>query len=275
MRAEGPSGRSEVGTTLGIKVLGRLRRDLKANRFKPGERLHFGRMKEIYDVGVAPLREALSRLTEAGLVVQVGQKGFRAAPASLKDLKDIVEARRFLEVKVFQEAVRHGGEEWEGKIVASFYALSKASRRIPESPADRALWEARHSDFHAALMSGCPSRWLLQLWSVVFDQAERYRRLAIAAGDWSQDEAGDHKRLLDVALDRDVARAGDLLHGHIGVSAMRLMVRIGPALLETTDASARKRPVAKTLSVADQQNSEVRPKRRRSAASKAEKRRLG
>ena len=51
-----------MSTTLAIEVFGRLRHDLKANRFKPGERLDFSRIKEMYEVGVAPLREALSRL---------------------------------------------------------------------------------------------------------------------------------------------------------------------------------------------------------------------
>ena len=91
-----------MSTTLAIEVFGRLRHDLKANRFKPGERLDFSRIKEMYEVGVAPLREALSRLVEAGLVVQVGQKGFRAAPVSFDDLKDVVDTRRFLEVRAFQ-----------------------------------------------------------------------------------------------------------------------------------------------------------------------------
>jgi GntR family transcriptional regulator, carbon starvation induced regulator len=238
----------QVNTTLAIEVFGRLRHDLKANRFKPGERLDFSRIKEMYDVGVAPLREALSRLVEAGLVVQVGQKGFRAAPVSLDDLTDVVDTRRFLEVRAFQESIRLGDDDWEGRIIAAFHGLSKVSQRSPES-LDKAAWEVRHGEFHKALMSACRSRWLLQLWSTVFDQAERYRSLALGIGHWSPDELGDHKQLLDAALARDVEHAGELLHRHIGFSAQRLLEGIRPYLPEEKPVSSRSRRSARDQGV--------------------------
>jgi GntR family transcriptional regulator, carbon starvation induced regulator len=234
----------QVNTTLGIEVFGRLRHDLKANRFKPGERLDFSRIKEMYDVGVAPLREALSRLVEAGLVVQVGQKGFRAAPVSLDDLTDVVDTRRFLEVRAFQESIRLGDDDWEGRIIAAFHGLSKVSQRSSEA-LDKAAWEIRHGEFHKALMSACRSRWLLQLWSTVFDQAERYRSLALGIGHWSPDELGDHKQLLDAALARDIDRAGELLHQHIGFSAQRLLEGIRPFLPEDKPVLSRSRRSAR------------------------------
>jgi GntR family carbon starvation induced transcriptional regulator len=233
-------GERQVSTTLAIEVFGQLRHDLKANRFKPGERLDFSRIKEMYDVGVAPLREALSRLVEAGLVVQVGQKGFRAAPVSLDDLTDVVDTRRFLEVRAFQESVRLGDDDWEGRMIAAFHGLSKVSQRSAET-LDKAAWEIKHGEFHRALMSACRSRWLLQLWSTVFDQAERYRSLALGIGHWSEDELGDHKQLLDAALARDIDRAGELLHRHIGFSAQRLLEGIRPFLPEGKPASGRSR----------------------------------
>jgi GntR family carbon starvation induced transcriptional regulator len=238
-----------VSTTLAIEVFGRLRHDLKANRFKPGERLDFSRIKEMYEVGVAPLREALSRLVEAGLVVQVGQKGFRAAPVSFDDLKDVVDTRRFLEVRAFQESIRLGDDDWEGTIVAAFHGLSKVSQRSSGAP-DAAVWEIKHGEFHRALMSACRSRWLLQLWSTVFDQAERYRSLALGIGHWSSDELGDHRKLLDAALARDADLAGELLHGHIGFSAQRLLEGIRPFLPEDKPVSSRSKRSARSRSTA-------------------------
>lgn len=231
----------EPGATLASQVLVQLREDLKANRFKPEERLRFERMKQIYEVGIAPLREALSRLAETGLVVQVGQKGFRVAPASLDDLRDVNETRRLLEVRAFEEAVISGGDDWEGSIVAAFHQFSKVARRKPANAGERAIWELHHTAFHRALVAGCPNRLILQLWSVVFDKAERYRRLALEVGDLSKDELGDHERLLDAALSRKSERAGELLYRHIGSSAERLMARLGPALRGKSESGGRKR----------------------------------
>lgn len=222
---------NEMATLAGQAFL-RLREDIKANRFKPDEKLRFDRMREIYDIGTAPLREALSRLSEIGLVVQVGQKGFRVAPASLEDLRDVVATRRLLEVQAAQDSVSFGSEDWEAALVASFHRFAKVSRGKPSTPAERALWEERHTDFHKALIAGCPNRWLRHIWSLVFDQAERYRRFAIEVGHWSESEYGDHKMLFDAAIARDADRLGELLSRHIGVSADRLASQIGPSLAE-------------------------------------------
>ncbi len=212
------------------QVFRRLRDDLLANRFQPNEPLRFERMRELYESGIAPLREALSRLSESGLVVQVGQKGFRAAPFSLEDLHDIVETRRKLEVLAAQDAAQNGSEQWESNLVATFHRFGKVSRSKPETVAERAVWEERHTEFHRALIAGCRSRWTQQLWSIVFDHAERYRRSAIGLGHWSENEYADHKLLFDAAINRDPERLGELLHSHIGVSAERLVMHLSPSL---------------------------------------------
>jgi DNA-binding GntR family transcriptional regulator len=236
-----PSG----AKTLAAQVFNRLQSDLKANRFQPGERLRFQAMTSLYEVGIAPLREALSRLSEAGLVVQVGQKGFRVAEATLTDLMDVIETRRFLEVHAFQEAIRHGDERWESEVVASFHRFSKVARHKPSTPEERAAWEERHTNFHQALIAGCPSRWLQQFWSVVFDHAERYRRLAIEVGHWTEDELKDHEDLMNVAIARDAEKAGELLQHHIGQSSDRLLAQILPVLNGENDSPGKGTKAAK------------------------------
>jgi GntR family carbon starvation induced transcriptional regulator len=231
------TGDPKEAATLAEKVFLRLRHDLKANRFKPNERLRFDRMREIYETGTAPLREALSRLSESGLVVQIGQKGFRAAPATMEDLRHVVETRRFLEVRAAQDSVLHGSEEWEAALVATFHRFAKVSRGKPATAAERAVWEERHTEFHRALIAGCPNRWIRHLWSIVFDQAERYRRSAIEVGHWSESEYDDHKQLLDAAVARDVERLCELLSRHIGVSADRLVAHLGPSLAQPLSAA--------------------------------------
>lgn len=236
-------GSDSPPNTLSAAVLSRLREDLKANRFEPGAKLRFEEMREIYQVGLAPLREALMRLAEAGLVVQTGQKGFRVAPASIDDLRDVVETRRFLELRLIEDSIQHGDEDWESRVVASLYRFSKVSKRAPSTPAERAEWERHHTDLHKALVSGAKSRWLSQFWSTVFDQAERYRRLALKGGHWPSDELQRHEELVEAALERNIKKATESLRRHIGGSVERLMPRLEPAA--TGRAGPKRRAKAK------------------------------
>lgn len=199
-------------------VFERLREDLTCNRFKPGDRLKFEDMREKYDVGVGPLREALFRLVGLGLVTQVGQKGFRAALATDTDLAHIIASRKFLEERALLHALSNGDDEWEKGIVVAFHQLKKATRKKPQSEEDYRAWEKLHRAFHFALVSGCGSDWLLNAWNSAFDHAERYRRLAVKHGHWIIDQKADHERLMNAALARDADLVSTIIKRHIGQS---------------------------------------------------------
>jgi GntR family transcriptional regulator, carbon starvation induced regulator len=213
--------------TLAEHVFQRLRDDLKSNKYSPGERLKFEEMQKNYAVSGAPLREALCRLMGLGLVVQIGQKGFRAATVSREDLDHLIATRKFLEDRALQESINNGNEEWEGSLVAAFHRLKKASDFKPTTKAEYLSWERYHGEFHFALLAGCGSPWLLETWRTVFDQAERYRRLAMKSGHWIIDQKADHDRLLKAALARDAVAASKILQRHIGRSAHALPVGHG------------------------------------------------
>lgn len=96
--------------TLADHVFEQLRDDLKPSEFLPGQRLKFDVMCKKYNVGLGPVGEVLCRLLGLGLVVQVGQRGFRAAEALGEDLAHIVANRAFLEERALKASVLNGDE---------------------------------------------------------------------------------------------------------------------------------------------------------------------
>jgi DNA-binding GntR family transcriptional regulator len=213
-------------STLAGQVFERLLDDLKSNQFAPGERLKFEEMRGRYDVGVAPLREALSRLAGLGLVTQIGQKGFRAPEASPEDFRHVIATRKFLEKRALESSIEKGGDAWENELVAMFHQLQKATLTKPRTTKEHSAWERHHTNFHQALVAGCSSAWLLNAWRSAFDQAERYRRLAMKHGHWKINQKDDHERLLKAALSRNAVLALRILENHIGHSADALSEQI-------------------------------------------------
>lgn len=205
--------------TIADHVFELLRDDLKSSEFPPGQRLKFDEMCKKYNVGLGPVREVLCRLSGLGLVVQVGQRGFRAAEALDEDLAHIVANRAFLEERALKASILNGEEQWENAVVVAFHRLSAASRRRPSTAEQRASWEKLHTDFHSALVAGCRSPWLLHAWRTAFDQCERYRRLSMESGHWIVAQKADHAALNDAVLSRDLTRALGILKSHIGLSA--------------------------------------------------------
>ena len=195
----------------------RIRSDILCGNLRPETKLRIDRLRQAYGVGINSLREALTKLTMDGLVEVSGTRGFAVKPISLSDLKDITEMRQFLECRALAQSIEHGDLDWEGRIVAAYHKLSRIEEKLSEDPARYALeWEHRNQEFHSALISSCPSPWLLQFQSIMYNQSQRYRMLSFVEKTIPRDETFlEHKQILDATLARDVPRATDLLHHHI------------------------------------------------------------
>lgn len=219
------SARTEEGRTLAAFVYRRLRADILSSRLPPGTKLHFGRLREDYQVGLSPLREALSRLVASGLVTTVGQRGFRVATASKADLLDVAMVRKELEGSALRKSIAHGDDAWEAQVVAARHRLLLLERGNSEVASEE-FWEERHREFHRALISACNSQWLLHLTALVNDQFDRYRRMAVENSLSQHPTSLEHQEIMEAALARDADRAVHLLGEHID-QALELILSSG------------------------------------------------
>lgn len=214
--------------TLASAVVDRLRGDILHGVLPPGEKLRLEHLAPRYGVGRTPLREACCRLASEGLVTIEDQRGFRVAPISREDLLDLTRTRQQLEPLALRAAIAHGDIGWEGEVTA---ALHRLSRREPTSGSGTLddTWEREHARFHATLLSACGSPWLLKFHAMLFDQTERYRRLAQAYGKARRHVEDEHSALVKATLERNAERACALLTEHIARTT-ELVLSCHPAL---------------------------------------------
>ena len=123
------------GRTLIEAAYATLRSEIIDGTLEPGAKLRTEELRARYDVSGSTIREALTRLLGEALVTSEGQRGFRVAPASLDDFRDLTEVRKLIETEALRQAIAAGGEAWEADIVAAFYRLSKTEERLREDPA--------------------------------------------------------------------------------------------------------------------------------------------
>jgi GntR family carbon starvation induced transcriptional regulator len=217
--------------SLSEEVGNRIRAAIIECKFKPGERLRLEHLCELYGVGFSPVREALSRLCGNGLVVSESQRGFKVAPISLANLKDVTATRQDLEALTLRRAIEEGDAVWEANIVASFHLLSKTPHLLPNNEGLSESWVTAHKNFHFALVSAAQSKLLRQFWFMTFDHADRYRRLAMTLGSHLRDDTTEHRNLMEAVISRDIARSCELSRQHIDTT-LRLVL----TTLSDTDA---------------------------------------
>jgi DNA-binding GntR family transcriptional regulator len=225
--------------TIAQAVQGRLSTDILFGRLAPDDRLRLGPLCETYAVGMSPIREALAQLVGRGLVIQDGQRGFRVAPISRRELDDITATRIRLETMALRDAVRRGDDEWEARILAAHHRLARRPR-TPDALVDEP-WEVLHRCFHLALIEACGSALLLEFCSDLHDRFDRYRRLAVLqAGRHPRITASRHGAIVEAALARDAERAATLLERHIAEAAADV-ARMGAPCFPDGKATAARR----------------------------------
>lgn len=161
------------------KVLESLRHDITTGIFAPGEKLPMKNLKQRYNIGFSPLREALSRLVSHGLVRLEEQCGFSVAPLSLSELYDLYKMRTYIEELALRLSMEHGDDRWEADIVASWHRYEKYIHPNKNKHPDPVQWDSLQKEFLFNLVKACQSPWLLKIRELLYDQAERYRSVCL------------------------------------------------------------------------------------------------
>ncbi|MGO9701298.1 MAG: FCD domain-containing protein [Xanthobacteraceae bacterium] len=215
-----------------------LRRDILECRLLPGSKLRINDIADVAEVSLGAVREALSRLGAEGLVIAESQKGYRVAPLSLEDLRDLTEARIEIERIALFRSIDRGDLEWEAKLVAAWHRLSK----IPEpKPQDRHAqrWLTAHAEFHLALVAACGSNKLLQIRSQLYQQSERYR-LYSGVVDRERDVYVEHQAIFEATIARSGATATEAIERHFRTTAN---IIVGSFVAQAEDGGTRKEAV--------------------------------
>jgi DNA-binding GntR family transcriptional regulator len=206
----------------------RLRDDIIAGTLAPSEKLRIDFLRKTYGYGASALREALSRLVADGLAECEPQRGYWVTPISREELRDITTARQCIEVEALRQSIQHGTLDWEGRVVAACHSLERIETSMLGPTPDAVLgWEQANRQFHMALISGCPSGWLLRFTGSLYDQSHRYRARTV----WRrpvprQGLSAEHKDIIKATLDRAAEPACATLSHHIANTARVVEISI-------------------------------------------------
>jgi GntR family transcriptional regulator, carbon starvation induced regulator len=213
--------------TVNAAVFRQLHDDIVSCRLRPDERLRTESLRELYQVGVSPIREALMRLDSEGLVVLEQNKGFRVAPVSHDHLQDVTRVRIEVERIALRWAIEKGDVRWEADLVASFHRLSHL-KKFNRAQADvNSEWAKEHRAFHDALVSACASPELLGIYANLFAQFERYVALSIMSKAAPRNDVDEHEQIMKAAVSRNANRAIQFLTEHIERTRTRVAKSLG------------------------------------------------
>lgn len=201
--------------TLARTTYDRLRADVLSGRWQPGRKLLMHELREHYQVGASPLREALNRLASEEWVVHSDQRGFSVAQATQEQLDDLVSTRISVESLAMTQAFANRSPAWEEKMVLAFHRLSRTPRSVgADDYEENPEWERLHRAFHVSLLDGCGSPLLLGFCEQLYDQAYRYRQLAARKAYKRRNELDEHHAIFDAVMGANLEEAQRLMAEH-------------------------------------------------------------
>ena len=177
-------------------------------------------------LNLGAVREALARLTSEGLVTQETNKGFRVAPITLAEMEDLTRTRVMIECACLDSAIRNGDLQWEGQVVSATHELLRTPMLTGDPARVNPGWTDAHARFHAALVAGCDSPWLLRLRAMLYVQAERYRIATMPYDRAARNLDAEHQALAEATVARDSDKAAALVRDHL-LKTRRILVDSG------------------------------------------------
>jgi len=202
--------------TLTDKVSKMIREDILNGELAPGQKLVVAELKNKYQVGASPIREALVQLSWSKYVRLEPQKGCWVASISKNELFDLFESLKVVSSVLLRKAIEMGDESWELEVLSSFHKLSRIQHT--QEDYNNHEWEERHHNFHTALLEGSNASTMFNFFTEINHQIKRYRHLVLNSSHIESHafiNIDENEKLMKSVLAKDEQQALDTLEQHL------------------------------------------------------------
>ena len=191
-------------------VFNTLRQAILTGEMKPGERLMEIHLANKLGVSRTPIREAIRKLELEGLVIMIPRRGAEVAQITWKNLKDVLEVRRALDVLAVELACDRMTQE-------ELQELFGACEKFAEATKTKNAREIAQADvaLHDLIVVSSRNNRLIQLVNNLAEQMYRYRFEYIKDSSQHERLIQEHNDMYQSILRKDKEFAARAVRKHI------------------------------------------------------------
>jgi DNA-binding GntR family transcriptional regulator len=202
-------------------VTAEIRRSVLRGTLAPGQRFSVAELARQLGVSHIPVREALRRLENQGLIELQHSRSAVVAPLGVDDVRGIYALRTMIEPELAARSIRQRTPaelDEMAVLIATF-----------EDPDPDVVWNA-HQQFHLALVRPAASAWDLRTLDQLWAAAERYTRLVFDFAEIADTERDRrervHTEILAAVRAADPAATRRTVRAHLRTNETELIERI-------------------------------------------------
>jgi len=200
--------------------------------YEPGSLMNEQHICDELELSRTPVRDALSRLEQEGLINIMPKKGIIVSDLKLDDINGIYEVRLLLE----PYALRHYGNRLDQKQLEHFQTLMSDFSRAQQ---DTSYLYGLDDQFHCFIMNAVQNRYLIDAYENINNLN---RRLRVLSGTRIENRIADtfqeHASIIEACLGKDWERAAQAMAKHLEtarIAAFRLLTEV--AWADSTDST--------------------------------------
>jgi DNA-binding GntR family transcriptional regulator len=220
-RGSGPTGIPRE--TFASMVGERIRSNIIEGVLPPGSQLHEVELAASFGVSRGPVREALQRLVQEGLLRSESHRGVFVPVMTDDDVVDIYVAREALETAAVRRITG------TSRAVAAYKSLDKVVRSM-EAAEKAGDWKAvasRDLEFHTALVAAAESARLERMFTTVISETRLCLRMLTSAPEARDDLVQEHRDISEMIRADDTLGAIAVLSKHFDDAVVTLRRGMG------------------------------------------------
>jgi len=196
----------------------RIKDDIISCALQPGEEVSEGVLVARYGMSKAPIRSAMTRLRQEGLIQSRGRQGNVVSPVTLRDIQEIFQLRLVLDVT----AVRLAAGKVDAKRLRALNEAAHASYP-PGDAAGQAAYLRANRAFHCYVAECTGNQRLVTLVVALMEQHERIVHLGLALQRREHEFHHFHDDLVTALIEGDGERAAKLTEAALRGGQQKVM----------------------------------------------------
>jgi DNA-binding GntR family transcriptional regulator len=196
-----------------------IREAILSGRFHPGQRLVADELAQEFGTSRMPVREALQRLENAGLVSITPHRGAIVNELSEQEIVEVYHIRAVLEGLAARLAAPHLRPADYDRLNALIDEMASLSTAEPDL--EQLLRGNR--DLHEIIWQAAQAPRLHELLENLYDASRRFRNLSILLPERLQQIVQEHRRIVQALAAGDPAAAERFANEHHEITAQRLL----------------------------------------------------
>jgi DNA-binding GntR family transcriptional regulator len=185
---------------------------IRDGRLRPGQRLVLHQLADLMEVSLSPVREAVARLAQEGVVHLVPHKGAVVASPTAEEISNIYDVREALETHAITRAI-------ERATPADIQALEQACQLAEDNAHALTLqeWFEANRKFHLQLIAPCGNRIALEVLEGLWDRQAAMSMLSAYISEESSVRrmVAEHRSMLEAVRLGRTELAQALIRSHI------------------------------------------------------------